>query len=108
MALTTGIDWLHGAVLPVAGVFGLVAVLVMALVGAPTLLAEVFLDVFIASVLYRRLKKAAKGNWLGTAIRGTWGLALLTAGLLSLIGWALQAMAPDAHSIGPAIRELFE
>jgi hypothetical protein len=95
-------------VILVAGVFGLVAVLVMALVGAPTLLAEVFLDVFIASVLYRRLKKAAKGNWLGTAIRGTWGLALLTAGLLSLIGWALQAMAPDAHSIGPAIRELFE
>jgi hypothetical protein len=50
-------------VLLVAGVFGLVAVLVMALVGVPTLLAEVFLDVFIASVLYRRLKKAAKGNW---------------------------------------------
>jgi hypothetical protein len=90
-----------------AGVLGLVVVLVMALFGAPTLLAEVFLDVFIATVLYRRLKKAAKGNWLGTAIRGTWGLAMLTAGLLSLIGWALQSMAPEAQSIGPALRELF-
>jgi hypothetical protein len=56
-------------------------------------------------VLYRRLKKAAQGNWLSTAIRGTWGLAMLTAGLLSLIGWALQSMAPEAQSIGPALRE---
>jgi len=94
-------------VLLLAGVLGLVVVLALAVIGAPTLLAEVFLDVFIATVLYRRLKKAAKGNWLGTAVRGTWGLALLTAGLLSLLGWALQSMAPEAQSIGPALRELF-
>jgi hypothetical protein len=80
----------------------------VAVVGAPTLLAEVFLDVFIVTVLYRRLKKAVQANWLGTAIRGTWGLAFLTAGLLGVIGWALQAMALEAHSIGPAIRELLE
>jgi hypothetical protein len=92
----------------VMAVFGLVVVLVLAIVGAPTLLAEVFLDVFIATVLYRRLKRAVKGNWLATAIRGTWGLTLLTAALLGVIGWALQAMAPEADSIGPALRELFE
>ncbi len=92
----------------VMGVFGLVVVLVLAIVGAPALLAEVFLDVFIATVLYRRLKRAVKGNWLATAIRGTWGLTLLTAGLLGVIGWALQAMAPEAVSIGPALRELFQ
>ncbi len=95
-------------VVMIMGVLGLVVVLVLAIVGAPALLAEVFLDVFIATVLYRRLKRAAKGNWLATAIRGTWGLTLLTAGLLGVIGWALQAMAPEANSIGPALRELFK
>ena len=89
-------------------VTGLMVVVVVAIVGAPALLAEVFLDVFIATVLYRRLKKAVKGNWLGKAIRKTWGLALCTAALLGLVGWVLQQMAPGAQSIGSAIGELFE
>lgn len=92
----------------VAAVIGLVVVVLVAIAGAPTLLAEVFLDVFIATVLYRRLKKAAQGNWLGTAIRGTWGLALCTAALLGIVGCLLQAMVPEAHSIGPAVRGLFK
>jgi hypothetical protein len=92
----------------VAAVIGIVVVVLVAIAGAPTLLAEVFLDVFISTVLYRRLKKAAQANWLGTAIRGTWGLALCTAALLGIVGLLLQAMVPEAQSIGPAIRGLFK
>ncbi len=88
-------------------VLGLVAVLGIALAGAPVLLAEIFLDAFLIGALYRRLRIPAKENWLGTALRKTWKSALLTAILLGLGGAGLQYLAPGAHSIGQAIRQLW-
>ncbi|MCL4180714.1 MAG: hypothetical protein KJ072_23575 [Verrucomicrobia bacterium] len=38
---------------------------------------------------------------------GRWPTTTRSAVLLGVIGWALQAMAPEANSIGPALRELF-
>ncbi len=84
-------------------VIGLISLAVFAILSAQALLAEVFLDAFIVSVLYRRLRIAAEGGWLGTALRRTWLLALLTAALLSLAGWCLEAITPGARSIGPAL-----
>ena len=84
----------------------LLALLVSAIAAASGLIAEVFLDAFIVSVMYRRLRIAAKEHWLGTAIRKTWWTALLTAGLLAIGGLCLEKLAPGSRSIGPAIHRL--
>lgn len=85
---------------------GLVVVLGITLAGAPVLVAEIFLDAFLVGALYRKLRVAAKENWLSTAVRKTWKSALITTLLLGLGGAGLQYLAPGAHSIGQAIRQL--
>lgn len=87
-------------------VIGLISILAMAVAAMPALLAEVFLDVFIVSVFYRRLRVPAQEHWLGTALRKTWWLALITAALFSLAGWGLETAAPGSRSIGPAIEKI--
>ena len=93
-------------VLLIGVLFALIGVLVFVIASATSLVAEVFLDAFIVTVLYRRLRIAAREHWLGTAVRRTWFPALLTAALLSLAGWCLETATPGAHSIGPALRGL--
>lgn len=87
-------------------VVALLGLVIMALVGAPVLLAEVLIDLLLAGILYRRLKRAADEHWLGTCIRKTWGFVLCTALLLCIAGLALSIAAPEAQSIGPAIKKL--
>jgi len=87
-------------------VLGLIVLLVIALAGAPVLIAEVFIDAFLVGVLYRRLRIPADEHWLGTAIRRTWLFVLGTAVLLSIGGWSLTAMAPGSQTIGTAIEYL--
>ena len=87
-------------------VAGLVVVLGITLAGAPVLVAEIFLDAFLIGALYRKLRTAAKENWLATAVRKTWRSALITAVLLAIGGAALAYAAPGAHSIGQAIHQL--
>jgi hypothetical protein len=87
-------------------VVALLGLVIMALLGAPVLLAEVLIDLLLAGILYRRLKRAAEEHWLGTCIRKTWGFVLCTALLLSIAGFALSIAAPEAQSIGPAIKKL--
>jgi hypothetical protein len=88
-------------------VLGLLLVgLVMIVAAAQALLAEIFLDAFIVSVLYRRLRIAQKEDWLGTALRKTVVPALITAILLGLGGRVLEESAPGAHSIGKAIKQI--
>jgi len=86
------------------GATGLLFSLVMT---APELLAEVFLDAVVVTLLYRHLKTAAKEHWLGTAVKRTWKSALLTAAASSLLGLVLAGLAPNSHSIGPALTEIF-
>ena len=93
-------------VLLIGALIGLLSVLAYAVMAAPALLAEVFIDAFIVSALYRHLRIATEGNWLGTAVRKTWLLAIATAALLCLAGWCLEMLVPGAHSIGPAIEKL--
>lgn len=102
------LDFDEGCLPALLGVIaiGLVVFLVTAVAAMPALLAEVFVDVFIVSVFYRRLRIAAQEHWLGTALRKTWWLALMAAALLSLAGWALETAAPGSHSIGPAIEKI--
>ncbi len=86
------------------GAAGLLFSLVMT---APGLLAEVFLDAVVVTLLYRHLKTAAKEHWLGTAVKRTWRSALLIAAASSLLGFVLAVFAPHSHSIGPAVKEIF-
>ncbi|HEV3410635.1 MAG TPA: hypothetical protein VG095_10090 [Chthoniobacterales bacterium] len=93
-------------VILILAVVAVVALLVTTVAAAPALLAEVFLDVFIISALYRRLRVAQKEHWLGTALRKTWSTAFITAILLSISGFVLELMAPGARSIGKAIEQI--
>ena len=87
-------------------VVALIGMVVVALIGAPVLLAEVLIDILLAGILYRRLKRAAQEHWLGTCIRKTWFFVLCTAGLLFIAGLCLTIVAPEAQSIGPALEKL--
>lgn len=90
----------------IGAVVALAVVVVTTIVGAPLLIAEVFFDAFIVSVIYRRLRLAQKEHWLGTALRKTWKAAIILALSLSSIGFVLQQMAPGAPSIGKAIEQI--
>jgi hypothetical protein len=94
-------------VLLVGAVFVLAVAAVIAVAAAPALIAEVFLDAFLVSVLYRRLRIAEEEHWLGTAIRKTWVLALVTAIVLASVGFILGEMAPGARSLLQAVEQLF-
>ena len=89
-------------------VIGLVVVLGITLAGAPVLVAEIFLDAFLIGALYRKLRIAAKENWLATAVRKTWKSAAITAILLGLGGAAMQHLWPGAQSIGQVIHQCWK
>jgi hypothetical protein len=67
---------------------------------APGFLAELLLDVALASGLYRRLRGIRGGHWMSTAVRRTvWRFAAVAV-LFSLAGAAMQVHSPGARSIG--------
>ena len=72
---------------------------------APLLLAEVLVDAAIVSAVSRQLVDERR-DWTATAIRRTWVPATIVVASLVLGGWALQKIAPDAKSIGPALQSL--
>lgn len=71
---------------------------------APVLFAELLLDGALSATLYRRLKGLERTHWVETALRRTAMPFLLTAAFLTLSGWALASYAPNAQSIGEAVR----
>lgn len=91
--------WLAIAVLIV--LFGAAASSVWcAIVGAPALIAEVFLDAALAAALFKRMRGIDERWWLGGAIRQTIGPVLLTAVFLALLGLVTTHLVPTADSIG--------
>jgi hypothetical protein len=104
-----GVDLFDEGCLPVlliGAALGIVCALLLTVFAAPALIAEVFLDLVLVSLLYRRLKIASHEHWLSTAVRKTWGTAVIIALLLMAGGFILQIMVPEARSIGPATREV--
>jgi len=94
---------------------GVVLVAAVALVGAacaavwmvwtaPTLLAELLLDVVLSAGLYRRIRAVKGDHWLRTAIRRTAWPFVAVALLFALAGGVMQAYAPSAKSVGEVIR----
>jgi hypothetical protein len=67
---------------------------------APLLFAELVVDGVLSASLYRRLKGLQTRHWLETALRRTAIPFLLTAILVSAVGWCMGLYAPGAQSIG--------
>lgn len=97
------------------GIVVLIAVLILAVAAlgtalwvvwsAPVLLAEVLVDGLVMTGLYRRLRRGPEPTyWLVGAVRRTWLPALVATALFCFSGWLLQKAAPEARSIGPAVK----
>ncbi len=92
----------------IAALIGVVGTLVAGIFAAPALLAEVFLDAFLITVIYQRLRVKADEHWLRTAIGRTWLSAAGIAVLLSIAGGTLTHLAPFSTSLGEALHYLAE
>ena len=87
-------------VLAVAALLGgLVASLYIVYI-APVLLAEILVDGLLLRGLYNRVEHIERKHWLQTAVRKTLLPALLCVLFFGVAGGALQAIAPEAKSIG--------
>lgn len=98
-----GIDLGDGGwvLIPVAIAFLLVLAAALYVVYiAPVFLAELMLDAALAAGLYRRLRGIESRNWMVSAVRRTAVPALASAALLSGAGALMQAVYPEAASIG--------
>lgn len=71
---------------------------------APVLFAELLLDGALAATLFRRLRGVTTQHWIETALNRTALPFGLTAIFLGLCGAALQAYAPEAHSLGDVLQ----
>jgi hypothetical protein len=70
---------------------------------APTLMAELILDVALAGSLYRRLRRIQTQHWLRTALRRTIWPVLGVALTMAVLGYAGTRYAPGANSIGDVV-----
>jgi hypothetical protein len=75
---------------------------------APILLAEVAMDAALMAAVYRRLRRRERGHWVRGVLRRTWIPALALAGFMAAAGAALQHAAPEARSVGAALRAIAE
>lgn len=73
---------------------------------APVLFAELLVDGMLAASLYRRLRGLDSQHWLETALKRTLWPFAATGLLVSAMGWAMQAYAPEAHSLGQVIKHI--
>jgi len=71
---------------------------------SPVLFAEVLLDAAIVGAVYRRARRRRRNHWLRGVLRRTWLSAALLCAFVALIGFSMQAAAPDARSLGAVIR----
>jgi hypothetical protein len=67
---------------------------------APVLFGEILVDALLAAGLYRRLRVLEPSHWMVAALRRTMIPFVLTTLVVTGAGWAMQAYAPDARTIG--------
>ena len=67
---------------------------------APALLAEILLDGVLLAGLYKRVKTIEHRHWLRGALRRTAVPAIIVVVLFTIAGFAMQRVAPEAHSVG--------
>jgi hypothetical protein len=100
------VDELWPVALSLVAVFSGVIALGYVVWAAPVLLAEVAVDAAVVGAVYRRLRRQEMRSWLDTAVSHTWMPALVVTFAAALLGWGLQWVAPDAATIGTALRVL--
>lgn len=83
----------------------LLSILLM-IYSAPILFAELLVDGVLSASLYHRLRGLETRHWLDTAIRRTAWPFIVTAIVVSALGWGMSLYAPEAHSIGDVIFHL--
>jgi hypothetical protein len=71
---------------------------------APALFAELLVDGALTASLYRRMRGLKTRHWLESALRRTAVPFAVTAAGLAVIGYALHAYAPQAHTLGEVLR----
>lgn len=72
---------------------------------APALFAELLVDGALSASLYRRMRGLQTRHWLESAVRRTLVPFAVTALTLGAIGYALQAYAPQAHTLGEVLKQ---
>lgn len=72
---------------------------------APILFAEIMVDALLAAGLYRRLRVMHSRHWMVAALKRTALPFLLTTLVLGGAGWAMQAYAPQASSLGDVLAQ---
>lgn len=95
-------DGLGLVLLGIAALVAAVGAVFWAVWIAPTLLAELVLDVALASGLYRRLRGIQSQHWLSTALRRTALPFVLVLLLAAGAGALVQRHSPGADTIGDA------
>jgi hypothetical protein len=73
---------------------------------SPILFAEILLDAAVLGTIYRRSRRPDEGDWIGSVLRRTWLPATALCLFMAILGFALQAMAPGATSIGGVLRSV--
>ena len=95
-----GIDlddgWL--ILLAIAAALGLLIACFYVVWIAPALLAEIFVDGVMVTGLYKGVKRAERGNWLGSAVYQTLLPAVLAIAFGGALGYILQMMEPEART----------
>lgn len=72
---------------------------------APALFAELLVDGALSASLYRRMRGLQTRHWLESAVRRTLVPFAVTALTLGAIGYAFQAYAPQAHTLGEVLKQ---
>lgn len=86
-----------------AALLALLASSAVVIASAPVLFAELMVDAFLSASLYHRLKGLHTRHWLHTALRKTIVPFLISAIFFASLGWFMQHMVPQAHSLGEVI-----
>jgi len=73
---------------------------------APALLAELLVDGWVMSRVYKKLKLIDQSHWISGALRRTWFPAVLVAVFFAIAGLFLQRIAPGAESFGDVVADL--
>jgi hypothetical protein len=93
-------------VVPIVMLAGALIASFVVIWSAPGLLAELILDIVLASRVYRRMSGLDRRAWFETGVRKTW-IPALAVGVLLVGGAALlQVALPGTHSMGDVLHRL--
>lgn len=108
-AVETPVDVISSAdegTIPLAVILLAVAIVLSSLFvvwSAPVLFAEILVDAMLAAGLYRRLRVLNPQHWMIAALKRTVVPFILTTLVVGAAGWAMQAHAPQARSLGEVL-----